>query len=358
MLDSLGRMAPRARRIDAEIPPWRDYLVAKPEVTHLTVAEVAQLWLAYVEQHGRRSMADARSAVGKHVVGSFGPLDCRDLEADHVVAWIRAQRVADYSPASIRRHLSYLTQVLEHARRLGALDAANPCRHLPAGTLPPKRARDPHRNAREVLSASQIDALLRTAPTMRRTLWALCVLAGLRFGEAAAVRWGSITSARPLDELVIDRSWDCRSRRFGPTKTGEVRLVPVHPRLRRQIELAHAWFVETYHRAPEAGDLVAPFVHMYRNVLSPQPWHETTALKWWRRDLAEAGVRRPAQGPRKLHCARHTFITLLARAGVQVETRKAMTHTMAVDADDAHSAYVHLDWHTLCAAVVKLGVSP
>ena len=76
-------------------------------------------------------------------------------------------------------------------------------------------------------------------------------------------------------------------------------------------------------------------------------------------DLAarELGVPRPAAGPRKMHCARHTFISLLARAGVPEETRKTMTHT-TTHGDDAHSAYVWLDWPTLCDGVCRLGVGP
>ena len=87
----------------------------------------------------------------------------------------------------------------------------------------------------------------------------------------------------------------------------------------------------------------------------PQPWHEGSALRWWRADLRAAGIPRPAAGPRKLHCTRHTFSSLLARAGVARNVRESMTHTE--QERNAADGYVHLDWRTVCAAIVKLGVS-
>lgn len=355
MSTSLAIVAPRARRADAPTPPWQAFLVAKPEVTSLTIEEVARKYLEHEALVGRRGMRTLASAVEKHVIEPFGAMLGRELLTEHVIAWVRAQVAGDYAPETVWRHRSHLSGVCEHGIRLGAFDR-NPCLHLPRGTMPSKRPRDKHRNAREMLRAAQVDRVLVVAPQMRRILWALCALAGLRFGEAAGLTWGQINRAKPLDELTIDRSWDCVLRRLGPTKTDEVRLVPVHPRLARLLRLQRDWFVETYKRAPNARDPVAPFVHMYRDTRDPQRWHVTTARKWWRRDLADAHVPRPISGPRKLHCARHTFISLLANAKVPREVRMAMTHS--TDEGDAHAAYSHFEWSTLCDAVMKLGVGP
>lgn len=84
-------------------------------------------------------------------------------------------------------------------------------------------------------------------------------------------------------------------------------------------------------------------------------WGQTTLLRRWHEVLERAGVAHPATGPRRLHAARHTFASLLVRAGAAGRSVRAITHDSTADGS-TFARYVHLDWSSLCEAVLKLEI--
>ena len=348
----------------AQAVDWR--ACYRPRVrteAHLSVEDVALSWLERQAKLGR-SMRDPRSAVRKHIVEAFPGMDIRDVTPDVIRAWLEAlrtlpvpPRTKPYPARTLHRLRSYLSQVLFHAIELGALDR-HPMADLPRGMLPPSRNVDPGRGAAEVLTGPQILALVRgPAPVDRRVFWGALLLAGLRFGEAAAVRGCDVTRAEPLDELRVARSWDCRERTMRPPKNGLPRRVPIHPLLRELLEEArHAWVLR-FQRFPGPDDLLFP---AHYGVQSPRfeqrLWHQTSALRWWHRDLAEVGIPIPSAGPHRMHGARHTFISHLMNAGVPDRIWQSITH-IPPDMGTSHrppDTYAHPLWSTLCAAVMQL----
>jgi integrase len=69
-------------------------------------------------------------------------------------------------------------------------------------------------------------------PADRQLVYAFGVLAGLRPGEAAALRWRHWEpSVQPLGKLLVAARYNTRKQRAKGTKTDVVRHVPVHPTL-------------------------------------------------------------------------------------------------------------------------------
>lgn len=66
-------------------------------------------------------------------------------------------------------------------------------------------------------------------PPDRQLVYAFGVLAGMRPGEAAALRWRRWDpSVGPPGELLVAASYNTRKHRVKSTKTDVVRHVPVH----------------------------------------------------------------------------------------------------------------------------------
>ena len=80
-----------------------------------------------------------------------------------------------------------------------------------------------------IFTRAELETLISDTrvPPDRRVLYALQGLAGLRYGEAAGLKWLHYDSARlPLGRLMIRRSYDKQQ-----TKTSTRRDTPVHPTL-------------------------------------------------------------------------------------------------------------------------------
>lgn len=322
---------------------WREHLRPAPAPRDLTITEVAEDWLERQRAEGRRSMADAESAIRRHVEACLGEMRAREVEARHAGAWVRALAAAGYAGATVVRLTSYLSCVLEHAVELGAAPR-NVVRDLPRGTLPSREGRDPDLGALEVLSLEEMGQLLAACPATRLLQWALYLLTGLRVGEGLALRWSDLHRAVPLWELVVSRSWDSKRRHTGPTKTGYQRRIPIHPTLQRMLDRVRA------RRLPQSGDLVL------RGPGGAEAL-EQTVLAHWRRDLVAAGIQHPSSGPRRLVATRHTFASQLVRAGVAESMVEALTHRRSRSrGNSCVSVYAHESWATKCRAILALQV--
>src|SRR6185437_5682580 len=123
-------------------------------------------------------------------------------------------------------------------------------------------------------------------PSERRLLYALKAIAGLRHGEAAALRWRAYdATVEPLGKLTVAFAFSTPAKRIKSTKTGEVRYVPVHPTLAK---LLAAWklagWERTYGRTPGLDDLIVPGAD-----LEPMPVGDAGAAM--KEDLQALGLR-------------------------------------------------------------------
>lgn len=300
-----------------------------------TVTRMLSVWLC--DKRHTPSFADAKSAAVR-VVADLGGLDVADLTPPVIVRWLGS--LTDRAPNRRRGYLWALRGAIQAAMLEGVIDH-DPSRGLPRSALPPKRVRPEYRAAELVLTASDVRALLEAAPSSRRTQWAVVLLAGLRVGEASALRWGDVRPDEPLDCLSVSRSWSTKRREMGPTKTGAVRRVPVHTALAAMLRAHRATWLSLRARVPRADDLIFP------GRREDRPMGEPVWLAHWKADLARIGL-----SPRPIHSARHTFLSLAIEHGASESAIFACTHGDS----SIRGVYRHWQWPSLCEAVSRIPI--
>lgn len=172
---------------------------------------------------------------------------------------------------------------------------ANPCDglELPSGETKRDRIATPAEAAR----------LIAALPAKDQAAMGLAVYAGLRIGEALGLDWAHIDLG--VGTLRVARAWDEKARVFQDAKTeaGQNRTVPIIPQL-----------------ATLLADHRVLMNHPESGLLFPGAWDSTRpiaggglrnrARKTWR----EAGLE-----PLMPHEARHTFVTLMIAAGINIK---------------------------------------
>ncbi len=188
-------------------------------------------------------------------------------------------------------------------------------------------------------------------PVERRVLYALKAIAGLRHGEAVALRWRHYDiGAGPLGRLTVAVSYDSNVGEEKSTKTGTTRYVPVHPALAKILaawKLSHCSRI--YGKPPGADELIVPARTM-------RPVNKTDAARAMKEDLlalglrVEAGKRRARGG----HDLRAFFKTRAIEDGADSELIRRITHAPPKDVD---SGYLRFSWAVYCREVAKLRLS-
>lgn len=100
---------------------------------------------------------------------------------------------------------------------------SNPC-VLQRGELPKKKDKDPTWRRGAVFPRDEVQTVISAEaaniPEDRRTLYAIMFLGAMRFGEAAALTRADYDAAcSPLGKLVVERSYNTKSRKVKETKT-------------------------------------------------------------------------------------------------------------------------------------------
>lgn len=306
--------------------------------------------------------------LGGALIADWGEMRVGEISVGHCEGWVAAYAQQEIRPGeviagnTVRTVGSIHSAVLARAVELGEL-ASNPYRQMRPGTLPPKRPRDPDRRRMEILTEEQARAVvLAGLHSLDRDEWALwglwltLLLAGLRWGEAAALRWGDLSlQMRPLGEIHVQRTRH-KGGGYGPPKGGHTRRVPLHPALRRALRLSEGWYRVHEQRSPDARDLLWPGA---RRGLGPAS--HSTSLRLLRAQLDALGIPTPAAGQRGHHATtRYTWCSHLYRAGAAWRLIESMSHR-ATDSWSEGSAlpvYAHASWEQVCDAILRLPYAP
>ncbi len=152
----------------------------------LTVGEHLERWLDDVVKPSasHRTYSTHAQQVRTHVVPTLGRVKIRDLRKAHIDRLYREKLDAGLSPSTVRRVHAVLHKALEEAVK-GDLIPRNPAAH----------ANKPKVRQEEIepLDASQAAAFLGAARGARfEALYVLCLMCGLRQGEALALRWQDV----------------------------------------------------------------------------------------------------------------------------------------------------------------------
>jgi integrase len=162
------------------------------------------------------------SAMRLRVLPALGHVKLADIghsELQRVAHRLGADGLA---PATVRGTILPLRAVFRHAVGVGDL-LVNPVTglHLPATRSRRERVATP-------AEAAALIAALRDEHD--RALWGVLVYAGLRLGEAQALRWETVDLARGT--IRVERGWDAKAGEIEPKSRAAKRTIPIVPTLR------------------------------------------------------------------------------------------------------------------------------
>jgi integrase len=205
-----------AEALEALAKRQREVGAGRLERSERTLGELAEEYLAYKRDHGKRSLKDDERIVRARLLPAFGAgLPVHRLTAAAIAQYEKARMAAPVVPGgrklsahTVRNELGVLRHCLRLARRWGYLDV------VPEVVLPKMP-----RGRLRFLDADEIGRLLETCQASRnRFLSAVVVLAlhtGMRKSELLGLEWERVdlSSAR----IRLDR-----------TKSDEPRGVPIN----------------------------------------------------------------------------------------------------------------------------------
>jgi integrase len=245
----------------------------------------------------------------------MGHMRVADVRRRDVQDFVDELRRTGLSASSVHNKLDTLRVLFKLAIEREWRDDS-PCVNL---RLPAVRSKRP-----EIADPEQARTLLAALPVAQVALWAVLFFAGLRIGEARALRWRNVDFERNV--IRIEHGWDeVEGEQDAKTDAGE-RIVPLIGELR-----AH---LAAHKLATGRGDddlcfgrtASEPFVR------STVRAHALTAWGWRVKETRRDGKRRKvlvkaredALDPVTPHGARHTCASYLIAAGVDDMTLQAV----------------------------------
>lgn len=274
--DAVLRLAQHA----LEATEIRRGLRAAPTIDR-SFAELCDYWLTKRAVH-KRSKKDDETII-RRLRALFGELPVRAVGVEQADQY--AVERADLSSKTLANHLTLLVSMLRVAHELGWIE------RLPKIRKP----RTPlfTRDYRYLRTQEEVSSFLRAAKAEGELVFALyatAVYTGLRAGELAGLRRDDVDLGRRL--ITVQRSFD------GPTKSGDVRYVPILDPL---LPVLRAWLLKcpgTVVFPNQAGSMHGESAHIFQEILH--------------RVLDAAGFPKLKNGLREVryirfHDLRHTF---------------------------------------------------
>jgi integrase len=326
----------------------------------LSLRDWVKRWLIIREESGHDWKKD-RGKLEKHVLPIIGGVDVHDVTAAQIAEIVHALRFREkLANRTVRNIYSVLAAVFRDARidpQLASLVKQSPC-VLTEAQLGSITDKDPEWRAQALFSRDEVETLVSDPriPQDRQVVYALGLLAGLRPGEGAALRWRHYDMAcGPLGKLTVAHSYATNHSVQKRTKTLSVRYVPVHPVL---AEVLHEWrafgWPAMFGAEPGPDDLIVPLPPDVKRTKRTgerfRGW-DYTGRRWREIDEPKLSWRH-----RSVYDTRATFITLALEDGADREIlEQRVTHTK-----NRRSAFTGYDrgerWAETCREVAKLRV--
>jgi integrase len=314
-------------------------------------------WLTKRQEAGHDWKKD-RGRLAKHVLPVLGDLALSEIVTAHVADLVHALRFRKkLANRTARNVYSVLAAVMRDAAVAGKIPLS-PC-ILTDAQLGPIVDKDPEWRDGAVFTREEAEHMMADPriPLDRRVVYALGLLAGLRPGEGAALRWRNYDATRkPLGCLTVALSYSTSRSQTKRTKTESVRHVPVHPSLAAMLEQWRAGWAAMHGREPGPDDLLVPLPPAVKRTKRTgerfRGW-DYTGKRWREEDEPMLGWRH-----RSVYDTKSTFITLAIEDGADPTIiRDRVTHTKA--RRDAFAGYDRgSHWEATCREVAKLRLAP
>ncbi len=338
----------------------------RPEIVRAeTVRAFAGPWIDKRREKDLDWKNDA-SRLEHHVFPKIGDMKLRDVRTKHLIELFHWRRTTPLeatgempSQRLIYNIYSVVSALFRDAKKADLI-TQTPC-ELDENDLGPLKDKNPEWRNGAVFTRDEAVTLI-SHPEIdadRHVVYALELLAGVRPGEAAALRWRHWErDLKPLGKLLVALSYNTRKNRAKGTKTDVVKHVPVHPTLAAMLaEWRLSGWEAMYGRAPGPDDLIVPLppgAAARRRTRTGDPFRGTdySYKRWAEEDLPMLGWR-----DRQHYNMRATFISLALEDGADeniIESR--VTHTKK--SRGAFGGYVRGErWARTCAEVAKLQIT-
>lgn len=267
-----------------------------PEAGRVTFASRAKAWEDGGLSHLKPSTATRYVCLlNKHVVSEWGEWQIAHIKRSDVTAWVARLQASGLSASTVRQTFRIMSLVLAAAvadDRIGR----NPCSGV---KLPPPAKHQPR-----IMTPEQVEKLANGAGRDRLHIIFLA-FTGLRFGEFAALRVGSLDVER--GRVTVSHSvTEVRGNLVRTTpKTGKVRQVAVPRRILD--ELCHSI------RGRSAEE-----------PLFPAPGGGVLRINNWRKRVFTPACEASGVVGFTPHDLRHTAASLAIRSGATVKVVQAM----------------------------------
>ena len=300
-----------------------------------TVKEYAEKWLVMQAAHIRSTtLADYTSKVKNYIIEPLGDKYIADITPDDVNMAITK---AATKSASIYRSVQMLFKSIFYSAYKSNVIDSTPCEDLnPKGGTAAKE--------KKALTTAQVKTLLdaiRGLPPY--TFVMVCLYAGLRREEALGLQWDCVFLDDSAPHIVVDRAWHIENNR--PVVTHDLktkasrRTIPIPPQLVDHLREVKEKTASDYVIANRDGEPLSgtQWQRLWKYI-STRTAEERTYYRY-KDGVKTAHVVKPVLGEAAAHNGnviysidfhvtphqlRHTYITNLLLAGVDVKTVQAL----------------------------------
>lgn len=251
------------------------------------------------------------------LVEYFGPQKrLAQIDAEAVKRFIKfcnteakTKRGEPYSATTIKHYYDTLRGIFEYAKRYHYIQA-NPCQDLNAKETPKRDKKKIDFLAPE--DAKRFVSALEREPLFWQAFMNVLITTGLRRGEAVGLQWGDIDPDKLTitvqRNVTIDKS-SPEKYHIGATKTGEIRTVPLLPRVLALLAALKREYQTKYQA------IILPKGFIFCRTDDPyKPMYPTEPTRWQRHFTERNNL--PKVSP---HDLRHTAATLALESGANLK---------------------------------------